>query len=202
MSTVAVDFDGVIHRYSRGWADGSIYDRPIDGAFNALRSLMRDHAVFVHTTRKPSQVARWIERQTGYDIEPAHGWLAMPPWRKFWNELGILLVTNRKLPAIAYVDDRAIRFRSWDQVLADLADPEAARRHADMVDVAQGRLPDEVASVLVDQVDAEREADVRAQIVDSLRDEEWKIRLSDGVGSSAFATIQRAIQIASREAAP
>lgn len=39
----------------------------------------------------------------------------------FWSERGQLLVTNRKLPAVAYIDDRGIRFESWDQALADLA---------------------------------------------------------------------------------
>jgi hypothetical protein len=40
----------------------------------------------------------------------------------FWTTCGILLVTNRKLSAAAYLDDRAVRFTSWAQALADLRD--------------------------------------------------------------------------------
>jgi hypothetical protein len=34
-----VDFDGVIHRYSHGWMDGTAYDGPIDGAREMLGQL-------------------------------------------------------------------------------------------------------------------------------------------------------------------
>lgn len=27
--TIVFDFDGVIHRYSKGWQNGSIYDKPV-----------------------------------------------------------------------------------------------------------------------------------------------------------------------------
>jgi len=117
MSTVAVDFDGVIHDYTRGWQDGSIYGDFIPGAIAALSRLMHDYAVFVHTTRKARDVARWIERRSGYGIECT----THVPRSGFWNQRGYLLVTNRKLPAVAYIDDRGIRFTSWDQALADLA---------------------------------------------------------------------------------
>jgi hypothetical protein len=125
--TIAVDFDGVLHRYSKGWQDGSIYDPPMPGALEALHGLMDEHPVFVHTTRPARPVARWIEQQTGYGIECTTQmcpWL--PPWWQwgrrctFWNERGVLLVTNRKLPALAYLDDRAVRFEDWGQALEDL----------------------------------------------------------------------------------
>lgn len=45
-----------------------------------------------------------------------------PDWNgTFWDTRGVLLVTNRKLAARAYIDDRAIRFESWEQALRDLA---------------------------------------------------------------------------------
>lgn len=116
MSTIAVDFDGVIHDYARGWQDGSIYGDFVPGAMASLLMLMRKYSVFVHTTRNARQVARWIERRSGHTIECT----TRVPRKGFWNETGYLLVTNRKLAAIAYIDDRGIRFTSWDQALADL----------------------------------------------------------------------------------
>jgi hypothetical protein len=124
MSTVAVDFDGVIHTYDKGWQDGSIYGDFMPGAVAGLTRLMREYAVFVHTTRSPSQVAAWIDDRSGHGIECVTR-MSLLPWRRtFWNTRGLLLVTNRKLPAVAYIDDRAIRFADWGQALADLAQHE------------------------------------------------------------------------------
>lgn len=122
MSTIAVDFDGVLHSYERGWADGSIYGDWMPGAVVALGQLMQRGPVFVLTTRNARQVARWIERQSGYGIEcttriPRTGWRRRPG---FWGERGVLLVTNRKLAAASYIDDRAVRFEDWPQALRDV----------------------------------------------------------------------------------
>ena len=116
MRSVAVDFDGVIHTYSEGWQDGSIYDPPMLGAIEGLHKLMEFFAVFVHTTRQPYPVAQWLEEQG----IPAYVELDAGEPREFWDEQGKVLVTNRKLPAVAYIDDRAIRFLDWDQALADV----------------------------------------------------------------------------------
>jgi hypothetical protein len=114
VGTVAVDFDGPIHRYSQGWNNGTIYDRPADGALDALDTLMGRSAVFVHTSRDPRQVVPWLR---------AHGLSATArmPTSPFWDDQRRLLVTNSKLPALAYVDDRAVRYESWPQTMAELA---------------------------------------------------------------------------------
>lgn len=129
--TLAVDFDGVIHTYERGWADGSIYGDLMPGAMAGLLRLMDHHAVFVHTTRNAAQVARWIERRSGYAIEcTTRMHPLLPAWwqwgkrHRFWNTRGLLLVTNRKLPATAYLDDRAFAFTTWDAALKVLLFPK------------------------------------------------------------------------------
>jgi hypothetical protein len=117
--TIAVDFDGVLHSYEKGWADGTIYGDWTPGAVIALSQLMQHGPVFVHTTRNPRQVARWIERMSGYGIE-CTTWLPRTWYgrrKSFWNTRGTLLVTNRKLAAVAYIDDRAVRHTSWPESL-------------------------------------------------------------------------------------
>ncbi|MFE0727920.1 hypothetical protein ACFW2X_06650 [Streptomyces antibioticus] len=115
--TIAVDFDGVIHQYSRGWQDGSIYDPPMPGALDGLRTLMQRDAVFVFTARNPEQVADWLFKHGEFNITwEGPGAITC----EFWNDRDRILVTNRKLPATHYLDDRAVRFTNWGQALADL----------------------------------------------------------------------------------
>jgi|SRR5690606_9407958 len=125
--TLAVDFDGVIHRYGRGWQDGTIYDPPMPGALDALRTLMQEFAVFIHTAREPQQVIPWLENY-GFDCAPDDQGL------RFWNRRGVLLVTSRKLPAKYYLDDRAVHFTTWaaalDELLPRDVDNPLGDRHA------------------------------------------------------------------------
>ena len=36
---IAIDFDGVIHKNTKGYFDGTIYDEPVQGSYNALKEL-------------------------------------------------------------------------------------------------------------------------------------------------------------------
>lgn len=103
--TIAIDFDGVIHRYSKGWHDGTIYDVPMDGAIEALERLMsRGYRMVIFTCRAETQegaiaVYEWIDKHLNIDSR--------------YN----IEVTDKKPKAIAYIDDRGIRFTNWPDVL-------------------------------------------------------------------------------------
>lgn len=120
--TYSIDFDGVIHAYSQGWKDGTIYDEPLEKALYSIERLMEFGSVFILTTRNAKQVARWIERTSQYSIDcttrTPRDWLGRP--KPFWNKRGVLLVTNRKLAADIYIDDRGYHFENWDNTLSDL----------------------------------------------------------------------------------
>lgn len=109
--TVAIDFDGVLHAYD-GWKDGSIYGGWVPGAFDALRELMAQYPVAIVTSRSVSQVAAWLAQQ-GFRVAPAQFWES-----SFWTHRGIILVTNRKIAAAIYIDDRAFRFTNWAETTA------------------------------------------------------------------------------------
>jgi hypothetical protein len=135
MQSIAIDFDAVIHKYSKGWQDGSIYDEHIDGVFEAIRDLMKTNTVFIFSTRSPRQIKRWVtERimcmEMGDNPHDPQEWTwakygytckIIPFWVKFWNKENCLGITKRKLPAMVYVDDRALTFRgNWNETMDDI----------------------------------------------------------------------------------
>ncbi len=88
------------------------------GAIEGLHKLQECYAVFVFTSRDPERVAAWLVDHgivsTWYTGDPDAG----NQHPDFWNDQEMVLVTNRKLPAVAYVDDRAVPFTTWDYLLA------------------------------------------------------------------------------------
>lgn len=95
--TIMVDFDNTIHKYSKGWHDGTIYDGPVEGAIEAIQALIAaGYKVVVFTALSK----RGKERN--FDIQD---WL-----RKYGVHVP---VTNTKRPARAFIDDRGIRFTNW-----------------------------------------------------------------------------------------
>lgn len=101
---ICVDLDGVLNLYT-GWKGENVFASPRPGAVEFLKALAeKGYEVVVFTTRNHGWTWTWLSD---------HG-------------LGDFVerVTNEKLPAMAYVDDRAVRFRGeFDQVLEDIKEP-------------------------------------------------------------------------------
>lgn len=109
---ISVDFDGVIHRYSLGWHDDTIYDPPMPGAREALAEMLKYHSVFIMSARPAAQILLWCTRHF-----PEIEFALVPQDTRYWDVRGVVGITNRKLPALCYIDDRAIRFTNWQDVL-------------------------------------------------------------------------------------
>jgi hypothetical protein len=106
--TILLDFDGPVHAYTKGWADGTIYDEPVMYAFDAIRALVRHYQVVIFSTRAGNvggkdQILTWLEL---HGLEP--------------EIVEQLWITNEKLPALFQIDDRAIRFESWVSTFDDI----------------------------------------------------------------------------------
>lgn len=112
MKTIAIDFDGVIHKYSKGWQDGVIYDDPVEGAFEGILNLYKKgYEIVVFTARD--------------ELEPVKEWFWRWYNKKFPKSEHIpVRITNVKPPALWYVDDRGITFRTWDETLKIIVDGE------------------------------------------------------------------------------
>lgn len=100
--TICVDFDGVIHKYNGEYSPG-VFNEPKEGAMEALAKLHdAGYRVVVLTARADlASVKAYIIEHLGDKVFP-------------------IRVTDIKPPAIAYIDDRAIRFTTWADVFDQL----------------------------------------------------------------------------------
>lgn len=111
--TIAIDFDGVIHRYSKGWHDGSAYDVPMEEAFSRIQSYLVEYHVYILSTRDPEEIEEWLKKHKA----PFKFEVILNPDRiKSWDKRGVVGITNRKLIAALIIDDRALRFQGWNGI--------------------------------------------------------------------------------------
>tara|TARA_R100000458_G_C8277769_1_gene253440 strand:+ start:3549 stop:4544 length:996 start_codon:yes stop_codon:yes gene_type:complete len=113
LNTVAVDFDGVIHTFDKGWHDGTCYGEPIEGSLDALKELSKVYRIVIFTAKvKPDRPL--VNGKTGTEL--VDEWLTKHGVRDIVEE-----VTCEKPRADYYIDDKAIEFTgNWDSILTRL----------------------------------------------------------------------------------
>lgn len=106
---LAIDFDGVIHQNSKGYYDGTVYDEPVDGTYEALDSLSKNYSLIIFTAKaKPDRPL--INGKTGTEL--IWEWLEKYNLKQFISD-----VVCEKPRAVYYIDDKAIYFTNWNNIL-------------------------------------------------------------------------------------
>ena len=111
---IGVDFDGVIHKCSKGFYDGTIYDDPIPGAFEALEKLSEKYTIIMFSAKARADRGL-VNGKTG--IQLIWEWLEKYDMSQFVNK-----VTAEKPRARFYIDDKAIRFTDWESTFKKIED--------------------------------------------------------------------------------
>lgn len=97
---ICLDFDGVLNNY-KGWKGEEFLSEMKDGCPEFLKQLSQTYNITILTSRNVSLVENWL---------------------KNYGVLGyIKAVTNKKIPAVLYIDDRALRFNgNYEELLSDI----------------------------------------------------------------------------------
>ena len=110
---IGIDFDGVIHANSKGYYDGTIYDTPIPGSYEGLKTLSEKYTLILFTTKAKPDRGLINGRPT---IELIWEWLDKYDLSQFISK-----VTSEKPRAVVYIDDKAIKFDTWTDCIDELS---------------------------------------------------------------------------------
>tara|TARA_B100001123_G_C14352680_1_gene647684 strand:- start:35 stop:427 length:393 start_codon:yes stop_codon:yes gene_type:complete len=112
LNNLAIDFDGVIHTFDKGYHDGTCYGQPIAGTKEALEELSKKYNIIIFSSKvKPDRPL--VNNKTGMQL--VKDWLKQHDLLKYVSE-----ITCEKPRAKYYIDDKAIEFLSWDLTLTRL----------------------------------------------------------------------------------
>ena len=113
-NAIAVDFDGVIHKYSKGWQDGSIYDPPMEGVKEALSNLISEgYEIVIFSTRCYSRKIKGVEQKS--QAKEVEEYL-----KKYKIPYTNIHTEGCKPFCKAFIDDRAIRFENWSDAFIEV----------------------------------------------------------------------------------
>jgi hypothetical protein len=105
LNNIAIDFDGVIHTFDKGFHDGTCYGDPIEGSLEAIKKLSEKYNIIIFTAKaKPDRPL--VNNKTGTEL--VIDWLSKHGVMKY-----ISYVTSEKPRAQIYIDDKGYHFTNW-----------------------------------------------------------------------------------------
>jgi hypothetical protein len=116
---LCIDFDGVIHKYSKGWQGGLIYDDVTEGFFDWAEKAKEVFALVIYSSRSGSYggidaMKHWLKVQGEKWAGDGDGSGAIPDVASWFD------FASEKPPAFLTIDDRAVCFEGkWDGIAMD-----------------------------------------------------------------------------------
>jgi hypothetical protein len=111
---VGVDFDGVVHKNSKGFFDGTVYDKPVEGIEELLKVLCKKYKLVLFSA-KARKDRMLINGKTG--VQLIKEWLVKYNLNQYFID-----VTAEKPRAVFYIDDKAVYFKNTEDCMAKLKD--------------------------------------------------------------------------------
>lgn len=110
LKNLAIDFDGVLHNFDKGWHDGTCYGDPLPDSLEAIKELSKSWNIIIFSSKvRPDRPL--VNGKTGYEL--VEEWLEKNKIRQFVKE-----ITHEKPRAQYYIDDKAIEFKNnWKEIL-------------------------------------------------------------------------------------
>ena len=112
LNNIAIDFDGVIHNFDKGWHDGTCYGDPLPGSLNALKVLSKKYSIIIFTAKAKNN-RPLVGGKNGTQL--VEEWLEKHNVMQYISE-----ITSEKPRAQIYIDDNGYRFQAWDKALSDI----------------------------------------------------------------------------------
>lgn len=112
LKNISIDFDGVIHDFSKGYHDGTCYGEPLPGALESIKNLSKKYNIIIFTAKaKPSRPL--VNGKTGTEL--VIEWLTKHNIMKYISE-----VTAEKPRSQIYIDDKGYKFENWGDTMCYL----------------------------------------------------------------------------------
>jgi len=112
LKNLAIDFDGVIHNFDKGFYDGTCYGEPLEGSLEAIKELSETYNIVIFTAKaKPSRPL--VNGKTGTELVVE--WLEKYNVAQYVKE-----ITAEKPRAQLYIDDKGYYFENWKDTLQEI----------------------------------------------------------------------------------